>query len=112
MGLLEWSKEFQAVDCAVEVMVSSNEVKEATEFIDRADLFRTPSNKRKDTNDAGPFGDDWEFLNHERMLPFDADCLDETIKTGVTKEFLTKTLATVETSIVKMGSALEDVAKK
>lgn len=111
MGLLEWSKEFQAVNCAVDGMTSSEDVKEATEFIDKADLFRTPSKRKRDVKGAGPFGEDWEFLNHERMLPTDADDLDQTIKTGVTKEFRTKTLATVETSMVKMGSTLEDVAK-
>jgi hypothetical protein len=80
--------------------------------------FRTLSKRKRDKTDAGPFGDDWEFLNHERILPPNADFLDEIIKTGVTKELLTKSLATVETSIVKvetsivkMGSALEDVAK-
>lgn len=111
MGLLEWSKEFQAVDCGTETMASSEDVKEATEFIDKADLFRTPSKRKRDPKDVGPFGEDWEFLNHERMLPFDADDLDQTIRTGITKEFLTKTLATVETSMVTMGGALEDVAR-
>ncbi|KAI2505421.1 hypothetical protein MHU86_9034 [Fragilaria crotonensis] len=111
MGLLDWSKEFQAVDCAVDGMASFEDVKEATEFIDKADLFRTPSKRKMDPKDAGPFGEDWEFIHHERMLPTDAYDLDQTIKTGVTKEFLTKTLATVETSIVEAGSALEEVAK-
>ncbi|KAI2498171.1 hypothetical protein MHU86_16314 [Fragilaria crotonensis] len=111
MGLLEWSKEFQAVDCGTESMASSEDVKEATEFIDKADLFRTPSKRKRDPKDVGPFGEDWEFLNHERMLPIDADVLDQTIRTGITKEFLTKTLATVETSMVTMGGALEDVAR-
>ncbi len=42
MGLLEWTKELQAVDCAGEVMASSEDVKEATEFINKANLFPYP----------------------------------------------------------------------
>ena len=105
MGLLEWSKEFQAVDGVVDRMTSSENLEEATEFIDNADLFCTPSKCKRDVKGAGPFGEDWKFLFHKGMLPTDADDWDQTIKkTVVTKEFLTKTLATVETSMVKMGS--------
>ena len=105
-GLQDWSKEFQAVDCGDENgLTSADDVRKATEFIDRADLFRAPSKRKRDPTKAeGPFGDEWEFVGHERQLPDGGtDKLDEAIKAGVPKEVLTKALATVEASVVSIG---------
>ena len=112
MGLDDWSKAFQAVDFGSDVLSSAEDVKEATLFIDKADSFKTPSKRKRDPTDVGPFGDEWEFVTHERILPDDAAGFDPEVKLSVTKELLTtRTVANVETSIVTMGGALEDVAK-
>ena len=110
-SLENWKKEFQAVDCGDDGVTSMDDVKKATQFLDKADLFRTPSKRKRDLKVEGPFGEDWEFVGHDRKLPSGELELDEAIKLGVSKEFLTKTLSLVEASVVTIGGALEEVAK-
>jgi hypothetical protein len=99
MGLQEWAKEFQAIDCEDDVVLSVEDIEEAT-------LFHTPAKRKRDnTTDEGPFSDNWEVVPHSRALPRKEAELDQTIKGGVTREFLTKT------SIITLGTLLEQVAR-
>jgi hypothetical protein len=111
MMLPDWSKGFRAIECGNNPFATVADFQEDTRLVDKADLFRTPSKRERDPLDNGPFGDDWEFVPHDSKLPLDTEGLDQALKDGVSKEFLTTTLSQLESSVVTMGGALEDVAK-
>ena len=111
MTLSDWSKGFRAVESGDNLFASKADFQETSLFMDKAEQFRTPLKRGRDPLDNGPFGEDWEFVPHDPKLPKDPVGLDQAIREGVSKEFLTTTLSLLETSVVTMGGALEEVAK-
>ena len=111
MTLLDWSKGFRAVECGNNPLATKADFQEASRFVDKAEQFRTPLKRGRDPLDNGPFGEEWKFVPHDAGLPKDPVGLDQAIRDGVSKEFLTTMLSLLESSVVTMGGALEDVAK-
>ena len=63
---------FQAVDCEGANMTTAEDVKEATTFPKQAGQFKTPSKRKRGPGaSAGPFGNDWVVVGHDRVLPED-----------------------------------------
>ena len=114
LGLAEWSKRFQAVDCDNDLMRSVDDVRAATFLIDEADQFKTPAKRKRDPAiGGGPFGNDWVVVLHDRMIPDDP--LRSTVGSAskgdliVGMDILTQAVMGVETSIIGLGTNLEEV---
>jgi hypothetical protein len=123
--LPNWVKAFRAVAVTDEVKMEAHdgEFKE-TKFLEDAESFRTPFKKRKDP-DENQEGEEEEddavsrlnrnvkFLKHERGLPPGVDTagLEALIADGsLGKGGLTRIVAEVETSVERLGDAMEEVA--
>ena len=40
-------------------------------FADKADKFRTPAKPKREKDDIGPFGGNWQFSPYQHILPID-----------------------------------------
>ena len=115
MDLNDWSKQFQAVDCDNDSMKSVDDVKAATTLIDEADQFKTPAKRKRDlsTSGGGPFGNDWVVISHDRLLPDDPlrSVVGSSVKGDplIGMDILTQAVMGVKTSVIGLGSNLEEV---
>ena len=112
MGLKEWTRRFQALDCDGDSISTVADVQAATEFISEADRFKTPS-KRKGAPGlkTTPFGDEWEVVPHDCMLPDDPlQFRDVELDSGKDSKALRKAIMGIETSVIGLGTNLTQVA--
>ena len=113
LDLLEWSRRFQALDCEGDSISTVADVKAATAFITQADIFKTPSKSKGSSNvKSEPFGEEWEVVPHDRILPDDPlqyqDVLDD--DKGKDSKTLKRAIMGIETSVIGLGTNITQVA--
>jgi hypothetical protein len=117
--LPNWVKAFRAVTITEDAEVSAATVGfKETKFLDDAESFRTPFKKRKGGSgdqDKGVEREPMKFVKfslHERGLPpvSNADELDAIVASGsLGKGGLTRIVSEVESSVITLGEAMEEV---
>jgi hypothetical protein len=102
--LSTWVRAFAAVSITDDGLASNEDIKTEMKFLADAEMFRTPTKKRK--------SEVVSVVAHQRSLPEDGSPeLEVMIADGsLGKGGLTKIVSRVETSVVDIGKALEEIA--
>ena len=114
-SLPKWVRAFQAVTIADDVMASNDDIKSEVKLLADAELFRTPSKKRK--SDLGQDLSEplisLNIVSHERALPEDGGSELDAMITGGTlgRGGLTRIVSRLEASVVEMGKTLGAIAE-
>lgn len=110
--LPKWVRAFRAITIADDVEASNEDIKKESKLLSDADRFKTPSKKRKaktETDDTEPLVM-VSFEPHERSLPEDGAPELETFISSLAKGGLSRIVARLESSVVGVGRALEEIA--
>lgn len=117
LTLPHWVRVFGAISLADDSAASSDDIKAESKFLADADRFKTPSKKRKagfarTTVEGVRKREIVSFEVHKRELPEEGDpTLDLVIADGsLGKGGLTKIVARLESSMIELGKAVDDIA--
>lgn len=114
--LPEWVRVFRAISIHAddEEEASNEDIKLETRLLVEAQLFKTPAKKRRAKTEVldelEPLWSDINIGVHERSLPVDGAPELETVISSLAKGGLTRIVARLESSVVGLGTALEEVA--
>ena len=107
--------EFQAIDGTSEVLTSAEEFQTETEFLVESTLLRTPAKRKKDYLGGEEYEGlqpTWTKPKYDRTFPEDPSELEAlSISEGAKKGVVTTTVSDIESYIVGMGEAVQDVAE-
>jgi hypothetical protein len=105
-----WQQKFLVVENSNDVLETAEDIKQETHFADKADKFRTPAKPKRDPDDIGPFGGNWQFSPYQRILPIDPSGLMSMIgpEGTMNKGELTKIVHAMEKGLADIGAALEE----
>ena len=114
-SLPQWVRAFRAVDIADDVTASNDDIKMETKLLADAEMFRTPSKKRK-----SEIGESFtkplstiSVVAYQRSLPEEGEDEElEALITGGTlgRVALTKIVSRLESSVIEMGKGMEEIA--
>ena len=111
----KWVRAFQAIEITDDVMASNDDIKTEAKLLAEAELFRTPSKKRKSELDqdlSGPIIS-VPIASHQRSLPEDGGSELEAVIAGGTlgRGGLTRIVSRLESSVVEMCKSLGEIAE-
>jgi hypothetical protein len=110
LPLRNWQQKFLVVENSNDVLETVEDIKQETYFADKVDKFRTPAKPKRDLDEIGPFGSNWQFSPYQRILPIDPSGLMFMIgpEGTMNKEELTKIVHAIEKGSAKFGAALKE----
>ena len=112
LSISAWTTEFQAIDGTSEILTSAEEFQTETEFLAESTLLRTPAKRKKDSfcgEEYEGLKPSWTKPKYDRTFPEDTADLEALISEGVKKGVVTTTVSKIESYIVGMGEAVQDV---
>jgi hypothetical protein len=115
LGLIDWAREFQAVQFTDNVLASTDDVKEEASFLSRADKIKTPSKKRREDDeimesDFVILG--WKGDTYQKVLPNEGSLeLENQIAAGFKKGVVTRVVAGVESKLEVLNQGLVELSK-
>jgi methyl-accepting chemotaxis protein len=110
LPLKNWQQKFLVVENSKDVLETAEDIKQETYFADKADKFKTPAKPKRDPDDIGPFGGNWQFSPYQRILPIDPSELMSMIgpEGMMNKGELTKIVHAIEKGLADIGAAVEE----
>ena len=107
-----WNLNFQAVENTGDQLASSDDIKKETTFLAKAELFKTPSKRKREDvvgDSTQQLVSDLKSMRYERRLPV-LDEADEGSDLVLKPGMLTSVVAGIETNLVMMNEGLEEIA--
>ena len=113
--MLQWGLEFQAVECArdnKDVDPTVIELKEEASFLSKAELFRTPAKRKRDTDEEDNARKEWEGLagTFEPVFPKTSPEMDKLVEGGLKDGMMSSAIFGLERIVPTMGEGMEELA--